>query len=133
MGIKFKYRILGIVVFVAVIVLLIDYEIITRTKIALADNPIALESKSIKQGQAVYVQYCQSCHGNTGHGDGTLNRTLNKPPANLTTLDQPAGITAMKIYFGNEPMPAWRNSLSMTQIWHLTNFIESIQTSIIEE
>ena len=121
------------IVFIAAIVFLIDYELITRTKIALADNPIALESQSIKQGKKLYEQNCQSCHGITGIGDGLsygeVKEQLSKTPANLTLLDQLAGITAMKIFFGSEPMPAWRETLTMPQIWHLVNYIESIQTS----
>ena len=129
---KFKYRALAMAVFITIIIFFIDYELITRTKIAMADNPIAFESQSIKQGKELYGQYCQSCHGSTGIGDGLVKDKLSNAPANLTILDQPSGITAMKIYFGSAPMPAWRDSLAMSQIWHLVNFIESIQISTQE-
>ena len=33
-------------------------------------------------GKALYAQYCASCHGATGRGDGPVAATLNPRPAN---------------------------------------------------
>ena len=34
----------------------------------------------------LYVEYCASCHGLTGKGDGPVAKALKIPPANLATL-----------------------------------------------
>jgi len=38
------------------------------------------------QGRAYYLRYCGSCHGVEGKGDGTVSRSLNVKPADLTQL-----------------------------------------------
>ena len=35
-----------------------------------------------QNGARLYAQYCASCHGPTGHGDGPVAGTLNPKPAN---------------------------------------------------
>lgn len=37
-------------------------------------------------GQGLYNQYCMSCHGDSGKGDGPLKEYLTLPPADLTQL-----------------------------------------------
>jgi mono/diheme cytochrome c family protein len=39
------------------------------------------------QGKAAYDQYCASCHGNTGKGDGPAAASLNPKPRDLTDKD----------------------------------------------
>ncbi len=124
---KNKRHVIFVSALIAVVVFFIQYELLARTKIALSNNPIVKDQHSIKAGKALYQQYCQSCHGKAGLGDGFMKNQLRVPPANLTRLDQPSGITAMKIVFGSKPMPAWRDNFTMAQIWHLVNYIESIQ------
>lgn len=38
------------------------------------------------QGRASYLRYCGSCHGVEGKGDGTVSRSLNVKPADLTQI-----------------------------------------------
>src|SRR5688572_2394580 len=33
-------------------------------------NPVKSDDASLKEGKALYVKHCQSCHGKTGLGDG---------------------------------------------------------------
>ncbi len=37
------------------------------------------------EGRALYVSYCQLCHGIKGKGDGTLAKAMKISPADLTT------------------------------------------------
>ena len=39
-------------------------------------------------GLQLFSHYCASCHGALGLGDGPVARSLNPPPADLTTLAQ---------------------------------------------
>ena len=46
-------------------------------------NSLAAESNSGKQ---MYLQYCSSCHGKAGQGDGTVSRDLKVRVPDLTVL-----------------------------------------------
>ena len=46
---------------------------------------------AIEEGRAIYLQYCASCHGLTGEGDGPVARSLSTPPANLRLLSEHYG------------------------------------------
>lgn len=37
-------------------------------------------------GRALYQDYCQTCHGESGKGDGPAASALKKKPADLTTI-----------------------------------------------
>jgi mono/diheme cytochrome c family protein len=41
---------------------------------------------STERGKALFSEYCASCHGISGKGDGPAAPALKIPPANLTTL-----------------------------------------------
>ena len=49
----------------------------------------------VTQGKTLFMQYCASCHGPSGAGDGPLAPSLSTPPANLRLLS---------LHFGN-PLP----------------------------
>ncbi|MEC3861132.1 c-type cytochrome [Mesobacterium sp. TK19101] len=44
-------------------------------------------------GHALYAQYCASCHGDSGTGDGPYARNMAKPPKNLTLIQVRHGNT----------------------------------------
>ncbi|HKN01373.1 MAG TPA: cytochrome c [Candidatus Binataceae bacterium] len=52
--------------------------------------PIAAAG-DVAQGHALYLQYCASCHGPRGEGNGPVARTLTTPPANLRLLSERYG------------------------------------------
>jgi mono/diheme cytochrome c family protein len=56
-----------------------------------AENPAYAGSKQAAQGHALYLQYCASCHGVSGEGDGPVARSLITPPANLRRLSERFG------------------------------------------
>src|SRR5690242_123547 len=43
-------------------------------------------AQQIERGKAQYVQFCASCHGMAGKGDGLLAQSFNPPPTDLTQL-----------------------------------------------
>jgi len=49
-------------------------------------------------GKALYNQYCTTCHGPSGHGDGPVAATLNPKPANHADHVFMAGLTDEHIY-----------------------------------
>ena len=91
-------------------------------------NPVALTNESIVQGRKLYLQYCSSCHGDNADGNGVAAQMLSKKPSNLRAMSgqHPDGDFAYKIRKGRDPMPGWEKTLNDTQVWHLVNFIKSL-------
>jgi mono/diheme cytochrome c family protein len=71
------------------------------------------------QGKYWYLNYCASCHGTSGKGDGSVARALDPKPADLTALSStnggvfPAARVTETIYYqpilahGSREMPVW--------------------------
>lgn len=49
-------------------------------------------------GRALYADYCASCHGATGRGDGPAAARLGKAPADLSLLSAGNGGTFPKVH-----------------------------------
>jgi len=108
------------------------------------------EDDAVAQGRQLYLEYCGSCHGLTGEGDGPVAHALTIPPANLRRLsdrfgnplpeDQVArfidGRAEVKAH-GPRDMPVWgRRFYAQTHderavralIGELVAYLQSIQT-----
>lgn len=65
----------------------------------LAANGVSAEKLDLKpldpdeRAKADYVNYCASCHGVGGEGNGPMASTLKNPPTNLTILAKENGGT----------------------------------------
>jgi len=92
-------------------------------------NPIAADAASLEKGKAVYVKECASCHGDTGKGDGSAVKDLEKKPNDLTlakTLDQSDGALFWKITEGNKPMASYEKTLSEEDRWNVINYLRTL-------
>ena len=49
------------------------------------------EAGEIASGRALYLEYCATCHGLTGDGDGPMARALATPPPDLRRLAERYG------------------------------------------
>jgi mono/diheme cytochrome c family protein len=106
------------------------------------------ENLMVTRGRDLFGQYCVTCHGYSGKGDGPLAAVLKTPPADLTQIRKKYGGTfpGAKIRqfidgeqpvpaHGSREMPVWgkefrRDKPGPTvrlQISAFTFFIESIQ------
>lgn len=106
----------------------------------------------VAEGKAIYQQYCASCHGIRGEGDGYMARALTIPPANLRLLsarygnplpeDQIArfidGRADVRAH-GPRDMPVWGERFYAetgserqvtNRIAKLVAYLQSIQTTI---
>ncbi|HVN28134.1 MAG TPA: c-type cytochrome [Candidatus Binataceae bacterium] len=52
---------------------------------------LAAGKDEVADGQKLFMQYCASCHGKDGMGDGPVAHSLTKPPANLRMLSDKYG------------------------------------------
>ena len=93
-------------------------------------NPIAPTSESIAAGMALYAADCQSCHGETGAGDGPAATALTPPPADLVThvpLHPDRALFAfIRDGVPDTSMVGVGDRLSDDEIWHLVNYIQTL-------
>jgi mono/diheme cytochrome c family protein len=102
-------------------------------------------------GSTIYMQYCASCHGTSGKGDGVVAPHLRRRPTDLTTITSrnkgvfPADRLARVIdgreaarTHGNSDMPVWGDAFKRTsdggdeeivklRVRELVRYLESIQ------
>ena len=95
------------------------------------NNPIPVSEKSLEQGKTVFYQYCYSCHGMEGKGNGPGAEFTGKPVADLTSSkvrEQKDGVLFWKITEGNipRPMPMYRVFLKKEDIWNVINYMRSL-------
>jgi len=121
--------------------------------LALTSTTADATSSEIRRGHSLYLQYCASCHGLTGEGDGPMARALTTPPANLRRLSErlgnplPEDRVARYIdgreevkAHGPRDMPVWGRRFhdepggdehqAQKRIAELVAFLQSIQTPI---
>ena len=90
-------------------------------------------------GARIYAQYCASCHGPTGHGDGPVAGTLNPKPANHSDHVFMASLSDQHLYqviakggasVGKSPMMApWGGVINEQGIKDLIAFLRRLSSS----
>jgi mono/diheme cytochrome c family protein len=98
---------------------------------AFARNPVPRTAESIARGRLLFQQQCAICHGERGAGDGPVAASLSSKPEDLGKIARPPifpdGIVVYRISNGKNLMPAFKTTLSETQLWELLNFIRSLR------
>ncbi|VVM68035.1 hypothetical protein PS645_01619 [Pseudomonas fluorescens] len=83
------------------------------------------------RGEALYLQQCSVCHGDTGAGDGPAGVDMTPPPANLRDVARLDRLSLYAIYntvgMGVEgtDMPSFADQLDDRQRWDLASYIAS--------
>ena len=86
------------------------------------------------QGQRLFVQYCATCHGDAGKGDGQNASNLSPLPPDMTVSKgaRDAAYIRKVIAEGSAAIgrsslsPPWGRSLSQQQIDYLVAYCESL-------
>lgn len=96
------------------------------------NTPVPFDAISISNGSVHFSEFCSSCHGPQGKGNGILAKTLPKTPADLLTEPHTARHTAGDFFhwlgYGIEGtgMPGFINSLSEEDRWDTVNYIHAM-------
>jgi copper transport protein len=91
-------------------------------------DPVPPDERSLGIGRQVYTTYCETCHGETGRGDGPTGLRLVPRPADLRAHTAPGVHTDGELFywvsygFPNSAMPAWKDVLTEEQRWSVINF-----------
>lgn len=92
-------------------------------------NP--LNSESAVDGAAIFKNYCASCHGEAGKGDGYAGASLEPKPKDLSKLSTVADDDYLfwRINKGREgtAMIGWADILDEEQIWQVVSFIRTLK------
>lgn len=92
-------------------------------------NPLGSEAAG--DGAAIYKNYCASCHGETGKGDGVAGASLEPKPKDLSELSAIVGDDYLfwRISNGKEgtAMIGWGGVLDDEQIWQVVSFIRTLK------
>ncbi|MFQ5946869.1 MAG: c-type cytochrome [Anaerolineae bacterium] len=97
---------------------------------------VILAQGNAEKGKALYTQYCPSCHGETGKGDGPAAAALNPKPRDLTDTAYVAKLKDEYLFaiiakggaaVGKSPlMPPWSAALKDEDIRDVIAFIRSL-------
>lgn len=88
-------------------------------------SPFPPSPPVIREGENLFNTYCVSCHGKTGHGDGSPGK-FKIEPANFhskAVTDQTDGALFWKMTTGRGMMPAYGAALSEEKRWQLIAYI----------
>jgi cytochrome c oxidase cbb3-type subunit II len=95
-------------------------------------NPYPATDAALQRGQKIYEDFCLTCHGPVGDGQGKAYRYLSPPPFNFTTLRRHlvegkfiGGIFYYQVMNGitGTGMPYFKRELESEKIWDVSNFI----------
>ena len=98
-------------------------------------------------GALLYDRYCASCHGKSGHGDGSVATALTPPPTDLTALRDGVPELMRKIdgrqaipAHGTAEMPVWgevfegklvgephRRRVALLHVQLIAEYVKSLQ------
>jgi mono/diheme cytochrome c family protein len=87
---------------------------------------------SESQGKRLFAQYCATCHGDDGHGDGQNASNLNPAPPDLATSRRDPALVRRVIVegsaaVGRSPLsPPWGRTLSHQEVDYLVAYCEAI-------
>lgn len=84
-------------------------------------------------GKAVYMTYCESCHGSKGHGDGPVASSLPHRPANISRRISGLFVYDSSLIQGvilrgriNRSMPAFQDVVTEGQAKDVLAFVRAV-------
>jgi len=103
---------------------------------ALLSTTMAVQAADVDQGKKLYGQFCASCHGQSGKGDGPAAAALNPKPRDHTDKEYMSKLSDEDMFkviknggasIGKSPlMPPWGASLKDDQIKDVVAYIRTL-------
>lgn len=96
-------------------------------------SPFAFNDSTRKAGSELYILNCKSCHGDPGKNN-VINLVPPPPdPASAKMQANSDGALQYKLLQGRGPMPSFKNTLSLTDIWRVISYIRSFNDKYVQE
>jgi mono/diheme cytochrome c family protein len=94
---------------------------------------IKFDENTAKDGEAIYIKNCVSCHGDLGKGNNL--KTLNPIPPDLSVAKTQA-LTDGELFYilnvGRGAMPSFKNTLSEEERWKTISYIRSFNKQYVQ-
>lgn len=92
-------------------------------------NPFQPTAENLERGQYVFSNYCATCHGATGAGDGPIIPKYPNPPSYLTekSASMPDGTMFQVTTWGRNNMPSHAALVSADDRWKAILYIRKLQ------
>jgi mono/diheme cytochrome c family protein len=94
------------------------------------ENPLPSGPESLARGEFVYQNFCQTCHGPSGSGNGPVPmRGFPAPPSLLAerALRMKDGQILHIVTYGQGNMASYASQLSREDRWKVVGFIRQLQ------
>lgn len=95
---------------------------------ALIKNPVASSDQILKDGEKLYLQYCNACHGKGGEGDGKAGEVIGGV-ANLkggAYINLPEGHIFHVITKGKGRMGAHGSQIPAESRWKIVHYVKQV-------
>ena len=96
-------------------------------------NPLEVNEANLANGEAMYTIYCNTCHGKTGVGDGTLvqrDKFLGVP--NYKDRDITEGSIYHVIMHGRNMMGSHSSQLTAKERWQVTMYVQQLRSDLLK-
>lgn len=96
-------------------------------------NPLEVNEANLANGKEMYAIYCNTCHGKTGVGDGTLvqrDKFLGVP--NYKDRDISEGSIYHVIMHGRNMMGSHASQLTAKERWQTTMYVQQLRTELLK-
>ena len=100
-------------------------------------NPLPRTPENLEEGTVLYLRYCSPCHGETGHGDGSIVQLGKFPPPPSYSdgnssrggfmKDLTDGKIYHTIYYGLNLMGSHASQLSPEERWKVVMHVHELQ------
>ena len=97
-----------------------------------AKKPAGGVADSASVGKQLYAKHCESCHGESGHGDGPAAKALEREPGNLADpqlIKKSDYVLFSQITKGKKPMPSYDKKLTEQERWAIVHYVRSLSVN----
>ncbi len=94
-------------------------------------SPVAGNKKVLERGAYVYANYCETCHGPAGKGDGRVaQRGFPMPPSLLApkALQMKDGQLFHVLTYGQGNMPSYAAQVERADRWKVIEYVRRLQS-----
>ena len=100
-----------------------------------AQNPLPTSPQNIQRGAELFQQFCATCHGTQGMGDGPAGKGLTPRPANLARFIRMPMLSRDNYLMWTisdggaqfkTAMPSFKQSISEQDRWKIIHFLRTI-------
>ncbi len=93
-------------------------------------SPLAGRKDAVARGAVVYANFCETCHGPAGKGDGRVAQRGFPMPASLLSpraLQMPDGQIFHVLTYGQGNMPSYAAQIAREDRWAVIAYVRTLQ------